>query len=278
MTTQNTPGTTTAPANKPEPGTQEYNQMMANRFENQSQFELENKLGKSGVETKPVEKKVEAMPEDGVEKFYNKETGDYNWKDHAKELAFKLNQKPEKKEEPKDDDKKSESDQKTSLNWDEIRTKAESKEGLSDDDIKSIVGMGIPEDLVRQYLEAMPLAQEAVLSRTHQYAGGKENLDKAIEWAQKNLPKNEIDGINEILASAAWKSGIDSLMHRYTTRPGANEPTIQGGSNSSGEIPFRDKTQMVAAMSKRDEQGRKLYDIDPEYRDQVAKRIAVSKF
>ena len=57
-------------------GSPEYNQAMADKFNNREVAEVD-----------PVEKlPVEPKPEGGHDKFYNAETGQYDWQNHAKEL------------------------------------------------------------------------------------------------------------------------------------------------------------------------------------------------
>ena len=62
------------------PGSEEYNKEMADKFQSQ--------------EAEPTQEEVpiQGMPEGGADKFYNKETGEYDWKNHAKELQYKIDQ------------------------------------------------------------------------------------------------------------------------------------------------------------------------------------------
>ena len=66
------------------PGSEEYNQQMIDRFQGQ---DAEAELG-----NQPDPVPVQPMPEGGYEKFYDQSTGEYNWENHAKELAYRLQQ------------------------------------------------------------------------------------------------------------------------------------------------------------------------------------------
>ena len=60
------------------PGSEEYNQLMAEKFNNPGTEE--------DVEQDIVP--VPDMPAEGVDKYYDNETGAYNWEAHARELLL----------------------------------------------------------------------------------------------------------------------------------------------------------------------------------------------
>jgi hypothetical protein len=275
-----TPAPGAAPATTPtqqtqlKPGSPEYIAEMTRRAENPQQFIKEQQEKQSGNPVPP-------LPEGGSEKFYNKETGAYDWQSHAKELEFKLNggKKPEQKtEQPKGDDKTAEQVvQSAGLNMGELSQEVVRLGGkLSDESYKKLEAVGITREFADMHIAAVTELQAI---KTAEYAGGKEQLDAAIQFAAKNFSAEEIDSINKVLASPQWKLGVDTIMSRYMgSRKTAGEPSLLGGVASEGSVAgFASKAEMVDAMSARDHLGRRKYDIDPAYRASVRQRIALMK-
>jgi len=89
------------------PGSEEYNQQMIDRFQGQ---DAEAELG-----NQPDPVPVQPMPEGGYEKFYDQSTGEYNWENHAKELAYRLQQQ-QSQEQVEDQQTGETAEQKTAVN------------------------------------------------------------------------------------------------------------------------------------------------------------------
>jgi hypothetical protein len=274
----------------PQPGSPEYIAEMVRRGENPQQFQQEHL---TGVKPEPAPKAdVPPLPEGGFDKFYNKETGAYDWKAHAVELQFKLEQSAKKGGEQQKPQQKADGQQEgddtakqvveaAGLDWNDIQTKVAKDFKLDDADYEKLEKIGIPREIVDGYIETAKYAQRAVLSEVHSYSGGKEKLDAALKWASQNLKPEEIDQINGVLATPNWKLGIDALMSRFTQNArGAAEPKLFSGVNVAPgtNAGFANQSEMMEAMAKRNSLGQKLYDIDPVYRQQVQQRMLASRF
>jgi hypothetical protein len=255
------------------PGTPEYQAEMVRRAENPQQFIKEQQEKQNG--------NVPSLPEGGFDKFYNKETGAYDWQSHAKELEFKLNggKKPEQKndqQQPQGDDKKAEEVVKSvGLNMGELTQEVARLGGkLSPESYAKLEAVGISKEFADAHISAVTELQAI---KTAEYAGGKEQLDAAIQFAAKNFSAEEIDSVNKVLASPQWKLGVDTIMSRYLgSRKTAGEPSLIGGVATEGSVAgFASKAEMVDAMAAKDHLGRRKYDIDPAYRAQVRQRIAL---
>lgn len=293
------PSQMTSPEGVPARGTPEYAQYMAAQFDKANGVEPAKQEEKK-PDPAPETKEVPKMPDGGFDKFYNKETGQYNWQAHAREVEFKLAQKakgdpkteakpeakPEEKaegqteapkEEQKDDAK--ETVEKAGLNWDEITAKVNDTGKLEEGDYEALERIGVPKQIVDSYIEALTVARAANQAKAFEYAGGEDKLNGALNWAATNLDRQEIDAINKQLASANWKLGIDALMARHAkSAKGAGEPKLVTGEPSNGgEAGFSSHAEMIAAINKRDAKGSKLYDVDPAYRAQVREKIARMK-
>lgn len=294
-------------------GTPEYAQHMADKFDAARGVKPQAAPETPKVEAAPVE--APKMPDGGFTKFYDPKTGAYNWQAHAREVQWKLDQKdkatttpPVVKADPKPEgtpaaDAPVEGEQKTEeqpaegdktpdadkvakdaakaagLDWDTLGDKITQTGTLDDADFEALQKVGIPKNIVEDYVKAITIAREANQRTTYEYAGGKEKLDAALQWASTNLQPGEIAEINRTLASANWKVGIDAVMSRYSkTAKGVNEPTLVNGGNAAGSGEgYKDQNEMVAAINKRNEKGQRLYDVDPEYRARVRQNVAAMK-
>ena len=140
----------------PELGSDEYNQLMAEKFKNPGDEPDEDLLP------------LQEMPADGMEKYYDNDTGTYNWEAHARELLFNANGRPKTQEEKtKDAEKASEEPSpeaeeqevsnilvKAGLDTEEIGQKIIDDGDLSAEDYEALKKVGIPEKLLWNTLVA----------------------------------------------------------------------------------------------------------------------------
>ena len=73
----------------------------------------------------------------------------------------------------------------------------------------------------------------------------------------------------------AIRWALKSLMSMQSA-PRRQEPKLIGGRPPSAEPTFNSKQQVLNAMNKKDERGRRLYDVDPAYREKVSEALARS--
>jgi len=269
------PSAAEAVAVPPEKGTPEYNEAMSQRFEkgfNEGET-------KQTFEAPPAE--ITPMPENGHDKFYNQETGDYSWENHSKELQYHLDQKGKQDgaaenkdgaaEEPKDATS-------SPVDWDDISDKLGTSRNLEESDIEKLTGMGIPREVIESYIELLETGNEAAQEKTIQYAGGQESIDQMFGWAQQNLTEDEIGNYNSILASPNWRMAVDSLrvaagMAGSSAAEDAGAPQLlEGASAPASGTGFASSQEMIAAMSD------PKYKSDPAFRNQVRLRVGRSNF
>ena len=272
----------------PEPGTDEYDQQMAQRFEDSQNPD------KVVTDARP-DTLVPQMPDGGVEKFYNAETGVYDWQSHAKEAEYAVEQKRAAAEKKAGEDGQSDDDSGDEAPSDEAPSDDQVKDvveaaGLKVEDLKqqiiengeldasakeALVKNGIPEALVDDYVA---LAQDKLQSNTHaafEYVGGEEVWSQMSAWALENLPEAEIAKHNEMLAGDDWKVAMDILKQKM----GAASPTAGEGdlvssdsTGAPGSVGFKSIAEQTAAIND------PRYRTDPTYRQQVQQRIGVSDY
>ncbi|MBL4702725.1 MAG: hypothetical protein JKX85_15885 [Phycisphaeraceae bacterium] len=108
-----------------------------------------------------------------------------------------------------------------------------------------------------------------------EYAGGKDQLNKMVEWARINIPEAERTQMQGLLDSnKPWQMVIDTIKTRYQASTGgaADNTTVQSGTaqGGSGPMPFSSHAEYNEAFDS------PQYQSDPNYRDAVAKRLAAT--
>ena len=255
-----------------QPGSDEYNQAMVDKFNAGESANSEE--GELPVGAPP-------MPEGGREKYYNSETGAYDWESHAKELQFNLDgrQKPpeEKTENPKlkIETPTEEGDVKNivaeaGLDMETLEQRLMENGDLSEDDYAALKKVGIPEELTRSYVENIQYRAAAQQQEALNYAGGEDNWLQMTEWAKANLPENEIVGINETLLTPNWKLAVDGLKMRMgnDAPQKSSEPQLIRGETQTGtQFGYRSKAEMKSDMASPE------YQKCPAFRQQVAQKM-----
>lgn len=252
-------------------GSDEYNAQMASKYNNQEAEQEEV------VEKLPVA----AMPETGSEKFYNAETGEYDWENHAKELAYRLEQSKPKQEGADVEDKSGdvEPDQQevkdiytaAGLKQSDLEQSLQENGDITEDQYDALAKAGVPRELVEGYVSNLMYRREGQTKEAKAYAGGEEAWEQLSNWAQQSLTESEITEYNSLLAGPNWRIGLDAMKVRMNANaPNANEPRLVTGEQSQvgSTFGYRSKNEMKADMSKPE------YQTDPAFRQQVMQKIA----
>ena len=255
----------------PKPGTPEYDQKMR---------EVVDKA--NTPPDKPNELPVTPMPEGGHAKFYDAKTGAYNWQGHAQELQYQLTQKAGKKDDPPP---KEEPPADGDVDAGDIITRA----GLKVEDLNqqlantgkldnaakaALVKVGVPESMIDEYVGLISFRLAETKRQALEYAGGQEAWTQLDTWATQNLPPEDKDKINRMLASPDWKDAIDLLKtKRSKADPLRNEGKLNTGGTGTPKVEaYASREQMKVDM--RDPR----YKTDGNFRAMVAAKLRVSNF
>jgi hypothetical protein len=156
---------------------------------------------------------------------------------------------------------------------------------------KLVEATGYPQSVVEGYINsfrpapAVPAGQpldDAAKAQLVAAAGGTERVAAVNAWVTENVDAAEIEAFNALVdsgnqtAALALLKGFDARYQAATPR----EPNLlAGGAPSAGDggLVFADDDEAVAAMAKKDAQGRRLYNVDPVYRKKVDAAMARSK-
>jgi hypothetical protein len=142
----------------------------------------------------------------------------------------------------------------------------------------SLAKAGLGRELVDSYIEgqsALKTSEEDSLMNT---VGGRDAYGEMAEWAAEELTETQLDAFNGALTGSEEqaKLAVDWLKSKYETANGTNPAQILGRTQGSSSKPFESRAQVLSAMSERDANGKKKYEIDPAFRKEVERRLAIS--
>lgn len=259
----------------PEPGSKEYIEKMAAQYDAQFQAEGQAQQKTQGTPAVPP------MPTNGVEKFYDKKTGAYNWEAHARELIYRSQQAKGKQQEKAPQNQEQPQNQAAAardaveaagLNWGDVTARFEETGELSEDDYAKLEKV-VPREIIDSYLEAMAIAQASIARQVVEYAGGQERLNSLMTWASKNLSQGEKDKYNTLLRSRDWSVALDALAaKKAASSPTRDEPNLLAGTGRGGVAGFASEAEMTKAIQD------PRYKSDPAYRESVRAKIIASPF
>ena len=145
---------------------------------------------------------------------------------------------------------------------------------LSDKNFEDLEKAGIPREFVEAYVKGQEATMNAEIASITDSIGGQENYDAMVQWASANLPSEEIDSYDEVVATGgtnAAKLAVKGLYARYMSEGGGSSVNIAKGATSGTALqPFKSMSQVTDAMKT------KQYQQDPAYRKEVEQRISIS--
>jgi hypothetical protein len=264
------PTTTTTPT-EPQPGTEEYNAMMAARYR-----EMQGR-------TEPP-----ARPEHVPEKFWNADKGEVNVDALLKSYGelertrstttttteTKDPAAPPKIDTPTDDAAK-QAVENAGLDWGKLETKIAETGTIEESDVEALVKGGVPKSIIDSYLELAKAASIRQTELAHAHVGGEEKMTELLGWAAKNLSAAEIATYNKMLATRdGWKPALDVISAKMAaSSKTAGEPNLQGGTGGARvNEGYRSRADMMKDMSSPE------YQTNPSFRQQVAQKMSVSTF
>jgi hypothetical protein len=146
----------------------------------------------------------------------------------------------------------------------------------------------VPRQVVENYVsrsQAAAPAESAGLSeqdaaQLKAMVGGDEGFQQLSSWAAKNLDPTELADYNAVVDSgnkAAITWALKAIQARSAGTDAPSEPKLISGGRPPAVEKFESKQQVLDAMSKRNDKGQKLYDVDEAYRAKVRELLARSE-
>lgn len=146
---------------------------------------------------------------------------------------------------------------------------------LTPESLKTLEAAGINADTVETYVEGQKARAAQTTSALAAVAGGTDELQATLKWAEENLDKAEIDAYNDALESKNLNLVKLALQGIVSQQREANpgEPNLVGGGRAprAGDVqPYGSQAEIVLAMQD------PRYKVDPAYRAEVEQRLNVS--
>ena len=143
---------------------------------------------------------------------------------------------------------------------------------LSEETYNALEKAGLPRDLVDSYAagqQALLASEEGQIK-----AVAQGNYDAMAEWANENLPQEEIDAFDEAVTGGTIsqaKLAVQGLYARYQNEVGAKPKLTQGAVNGVSTMPFKSMQELARAQS-----DPRYKSGDKAYHEEIDRRLAVS--
>jgi len=100
------------------------------------------------------------------------------------------------------------------------------------------------------------------------------NYDAMAEWANENLPQEEIDAFDEVVTGGSIsqaKLAVQGLYARYQNEVGAKPKLTQGAVSGVSTMPFKSMQELARAQS-----DPRYKSGDKAYHEEIDRRLSVS--
>ena len=177
-------------------------------------------------------------------------------------------------EETKEETEETEKDSSEANVLDELWTESQSNEKFSDEVLEKLQKTS-PGDLAKAYLSYRQQNQpqqltDANITELKGIAGGEEGYSEMLQWAEKNLNKQEIDMFDQVMEKGdplAAFFAVRALSYRWEDSRGVDGRMFTGTAPKSDGSQFRSQAEVVQAMSD------PRYERDPAYRSDIMKKL-----
>ena len=143
---------------------------------------------------------------------------------------------------------------------------------LSEETYNSLEKAGLPRDLVDSYAAGQQALLASEEGQIKSVAQG--NYDAMAEWANENLPQEEIDAFDEVVTGGSIsqaKLAVQGLYARYQNEVGAKPKLTQGAVSGVSTMPFKSMQELARAQS-----DPRYKSGDKAYHEEIDRRLSVS--
>ena len=143
---------------------------------------------------------------------------------------------------------------------------------LSEETYNALEKAGLPRDLVDSYAagqQALLQSEEAQIQ-----SGANGQYDAMAEWANENLPQEEIDAFDEAVTGGTVqqaKLAVQGLYARYQNATGSTPKLTQGAVSGTSTMPFKSMQELARAQS-----DPRYRSGDKAYHQEIDRRLSVS--
>ena len=143
---------------------------------------------------------------------------------------------------------------------------------LSEETYNSLEKAGLPRDLVDSYAAGQQALLQSEEAQIQSVANGQ--YDAMSEWANENLPQEEIDAFDEAVTGGSVqqaKLAVQGLYARYQNATGSTPKLTQGSVSGVSTMPFKSMQELARAQS-----DPRYRSGDKAYHEEIDRRLAVS--
>ena len=144
---------------------------------------------------------------------------------------------------------------------------------LAEDSYKKLEGMGLPKDIVDNYIAGQKAQGDLQVSTITNAVGGTEEYNKMVEWASANLTVTEQNTFNNSMENGSTDEaqlavkGINAMYKSTQTSTQSNTPRLVQGEGTAPADIFRSTAEVVKAINN------PKYNEDTAYRKEVEQKI-----
>ena len=143
---------------------------------------------------------------------------------------------------------------------------------LSEETYNTLEKAGLPRDLVDSYAAGQQALLQSEEAQIQSVANGQ--YDAMAEWANENLPQEEIDAFDEAVTGGTVqqaKLAVQGLYARYQNSVGSTPKLTQGAVSGTSTMPFKSMQELARAQS-----DPRYRSGDKAYHEEIDRRLAVS--
>jgi hypothetical protein len=143
---------------------------------------------------------------------------------------------------------------------------------LSEETYNALEKAGLPRDLVDSYAAGQQALLQSEEAQIQSVANGQ--YDAMAEWANENLPQEEIDAFDEAVTGGTVqqaKLAVQGLYARYQNATGSTPKLTQGSVTGTSTMPFKSMQELARAQS-----DPRYRSGDKAYHEEIDRRLAVS--
>lgn len=139
---------------------------------------------------------------------------------------------------------------------------------------------GIPEEMVKEYIELKSNKGQAELNSFYDSVGGEEEYSKILEWAGNNLSEEKINAFNNVIENGSKEditNAMKNLKAQYTLNTMEETKVerpklIKADGVTSAIDGYKDQREVVRDMNSPE------YETNPAFRKKVYEKLRKSKF
>jgi hypothetical protein len=143
---------------------------------------------------------------------------------------------------------------------------------LSEETYNALEKAGLPRDLVDSYAAGQQALLQSEEAQIQSVANGQ--YDAMSEWANENLPQEEIDAFDEAVTGGTVqqaKLAVQGLYARYQNATGSTPKLTQGAVSGTSTMPFKSMQELARAQS-----DPRYRSGDKAYHQEIDRRLSVS--